>query len=173
MYKFTTQLLIVALMGMSQAHAQAPAANGSPPVAVANPFAKPSAAVSPPSPSNPVPGNPQLPAVMPNVSTPMAPPLPPSAITLPPLVPPAPEVAPEEVSVVRIGKVNGQYIYRGTGTYLFEMAKEKLQRKPVVQASSLPALPTNIPGSVSLNGASGSNGNNLVQPQPRSLPLKY
>lgn len=173
MFKFTTQLLIVALMGISLAQAQTPAANGSAPVAVANPFAKPSAAVPSPSPSNPVPGNPQLPAATPNVSTPMAPPLPPSAMTLPPLVLPAPEVAPEEVSVVRIGKVNGQYIYRGTGTYLFEAAKEKLKRKPVVQASSLPVLPPNIPGSVSPNGGSGANGNNFAQPPARSLPLKY
>lgn len=92
----------------------------------------------------PLPANGAMPGVLPGQPAMVQPGMPgaPAAMT-------GPEVVEEEVSVVRVGKVNGQYLYRGTGTYLFEpTSKKKVVRKPSVQqgsaAAALPAIP--VPG---------------------------
>lgn len=50
-----------------------------------------------------------------------------------------PEPQEQEVVATRIGVVNGEALYRGTGTYLFEKdSKRPLLRKPVIQGSERP-----------------------------------
>lgn len=64
-------------------------------------------------------------------------------------VPGAPSVNELEVPVARVGTVNGQVIYRGTGTYLFEKnGKQNVVRKPVVRNADALSGTVQVPSMV-------------------------
>ncbi len=116
-----------------------------------NPFARPTSQPAPASPVNGAAAG--APAVPPNnmpypVMQPMPGVMPGQPAIMQPgqMAPSGPEVVEEEVSVVRVGKVNGQYLYRGTGAYLFEPTnKKKVVRKPTVAQSGAAGLPAAMP----------------------------
>lgn len=111
----------------------------------------------------------------------------PAAVPLPsvataPTVAPVPlkkeDIVEEDVPSIRVGKVNGEYIYRGTNTYLFEeTGLRKIVRKPVAVVVAGPAAgpsragapPTpNLPSSVGRPApATGRPG---VAPQATGRP---
>ena len=88
-----------------------PLAPGVAPSAAANPFMKPPVAGAPPRPAaGVVPFTPSMPGA-------------PVVLVEPP---------DEEVPSMRVGRVNGQYIYRGHNTYVFEeVGKKPIKRKAV------------------------------------------
>ncbi len=123
--------------------------------AAPNPFARPTAAPTAPAPATPG----ALPAIPPPGLAPAgAPLLGGPGVELSDVAEPA-----EEVPATRIGTVNGQVIYRGNGTYLFEKAgKTPVARKPVASTTPIPGtLPLTMPspttGLPSLVGRPSSN----------------
>ena len=142
-----TLFSLLAVTAMTSALAQ-PASSTTP---APNPFARPAAAApnsarpgQGPLPPLPLPGQAGAPGMMP---PPMH--LPgyagqdPSSALLS-----GAEPQEQEVVATRIGVVNGEVLYRGTGTYLFEKdSKRPLLRKPVTRASetavtnATPAVP--------------------------------
>lgn len=142
-----TLFSLLALTAMTSALAQ-PAPSST---SASNPFARPAANATPsarpgqgPLPPMPLPGQAGAPGMMPPpVHLPGYAGQDPSSSLLS-----GPEPQEQEVVVTRIGVVNGEVLYRGTGTYLFEKdSKRPLLRKPVTRGSdtavtnSTPAVP--------------------------------
>ncbi len=142
-----------------------------------NPFARPTSQPTTTSPANgaaagvpaiPVNGLPSpvmqpMPGVMPGQPAIMQPGQ---------MAPSGPEVIEEEVSVVRVGKVNGQYLYRGTGAYLFEPTnKKKVVRKPTVQQAGAAGLPIAMPA-IPVPGAAAQPAPALPNMVGRPAPTK-
>lgn len=131
-----------------------------------NPFAKPAVA----SPSIPQP-TPQASPVVNNQGAPQPFPVyqgvntPQSGYVAP--QPPNVVEETEEVPAVRIGKVNGKEVYRGSDTYIFQQKDKnvKVTRKPVK-----PSVPSGMPQG-DLNSSSPNRGNlpSMVgRPAPRN-----
>ncbi len=140
----------------------------------ANPFARPGSgstapasqgagapptqgnAAIPPIPVPMNPGQPQLPQPGNMGQPPGMTGVPPQGYPMPtgpdgmPMSPSAPSAIEQEVPVTRLGTVNGQVIYRGTGVYLFEKeGKQKLVRKPSLRTEPSAGLPPPVPGAPS------------------------
>lgn len=110
---------------------------------VAAVFASSAQAVTPdifaPAAGAPAPSEPAPPA--PDLGKPTPASTKPSALATAPKAPGASGLVEESVSATRLGKVNGQWIFRGTDkTYLFESAKSlQVVRKPVFPNNTISA----------------------------------
>lgn len=103
-----------------------------------------------------------------------APPVAPPAIA-PPATKAGPEIWQENITAVRIGRVNNLQVFRGEGTYLFEgertyLVKRKLNNSAAEPPSGL-ALPPSIPYTATPPGGGPSDLPSMVgRPTPYVTP---